>query len=137
MAHAYKQVPVRPDHAWSAVVGVLDPDGEVRYFLSRTLLFGQTAAVYQYNRVSRAIAHIARVWFYLLITNYVDDYPMLEVEGAAESARTCMTKLCDLLGWELSADPKKDRPFEQAPTPTLLPSGTHLHALRGLAQPWP
>ena len=119
MRHAYKQVPQRPSHAWSAVLAVLDPAvREMRFFLSRTLLFGQSGAVIGVNRVSRALKQLLMVRLLLVVLAYVDDLPHLEAAALGASARGAMKEYMALLGWDLADEADKDLPF--APTFTVL-----------------
>ena len=63
---------------------------EVMFFIAKTLLFGETAAVYGFNRVARLLEKIAVQLGRVLCTNYFDDYSQLESEELADSAETCL-----------------------------------------------
>jgi hypothetical protein len=111
LSHAYKQIAVFPRHRKYAVVAVTNKDSlQVEFFLSWTLLFGQTAAVYAFNRVARALQRVCTVLGDLVMTNYYDDYPQLEAAELAESARSTLKGVFGLLGWELATE-KKDLEF--------------------------
>ena len=73
---AYKQIAVHPDHRRYAVVSVIGPDGKAAFFVPKTLLFCESAAVYSFNRVARALQRIAIVLGDLVMVNYFDDYPL-------------------------------------------------------------
>lgn len=47
-------------------------------------------------------------------TSYYDDYPTVEPEHSAGSARTCQELLMKALGWLFAADGKKALDFAQA-----------------------
>ena len=56
LRRAYKQLASKPEHAYASVIAVsqgsyLDP----LFFISRTLLFGPTAAVHGFNRLSKFV----------------------------------------------------------------------------------
>ena len=53
LAKAYKQLAVLPEHRDLAVVFFKDKEGAPRYYIPNSLMFGSTAAVYAFNRVSR------------------------------------------------------------------------------------
>jgi len=55
LSKAYKQLPIKPDHRDLAVVFFRDSEGKARYYIPNALMFGSTAAVYAFNRVSRSI----------------------------------------------------------------------------------
>jgi hypothetical protein len=107
LSHAYKQIAVLPEHRRFAIVAVVEKEtGETRYFVSWTLLFGESAAVYAFNRVARALQRVCTSLGDLVLVNYFDDYPQLEVARLAESTRATFKGVFSLLGWELAGDSK-------------------------------
>ena len=80
----------------------------MEYFLAGTLLFGQTAAVYDFNRVSGALQWWLTSWG-LSLTCYFDDFPQLEPEGLAGEAWAFLKKAVDWLGWPVAIEAKKDK----------------------------
>eukprot|EP00973_Karenia_brevis_P078412 10887170-Karenia_brevis.AAC.1 len=65
---AYKQLPVHPSCRDCSVISVINPDtGNVNFFVARSLMFGQTAAVYAFLRISRALAAICTKLFCLTV----------------------------------------------------------------------
>ena len=109
---AYKQVGPAMEDKWNRVVMVYDPDrDEPRYFVSSALMFGSTAAVYAFNRISRSIWHILTHLLNLWMTVYYDDFPMVEPEETAESAEWCMAEILDILGWKFAREGSKAPPF--------------------------
>ena len=107
LSHAYKQIAVLPEHRRFAIVAVVEKEtGETPYFVSWALLFGETAAVYAFNRVARALQRVCTSLGDLGLVNYFDDYPQLEAARLAESARATFKGVFSLLGWELAGDGK-------------------------------
>ena len=91
---------------------VYNPTGQsVSYFISSALMFGSTAAVYAFNRVSRSLWHILAHTLSLWLTVYYDDFPILEMAETAESADEGIAAILDLLGWKFARTGKKAEPF--------------------------
>ena len=109
---AYKQLGPAMEDIWNRIIMVYDPvqDGP-KYFVSSALMFGSTAAVYAFNRVSRSIWHILTRLLHLWATVYYDDFPMVEPEETAESAESCMAEILDVLGWKFARTGSKAPPF--------------------------
>ena len=100
------------EQKWQRVLAVYDPTAKApRYFIAAALMFGSTAAVYGFNRVSRSLWHILAVKLRLLRTVYYDDFPSIEFEETSESATACTAELLDLLGWKFAREGKKAKPF--------------------------
>ena len=58
---AYRQFPLRVDHHHLAVFTFAHPrTGRPVFFIHYVLMFGATGSVYSFNRISRAVVHIAR-----------------------------------------------------------------------------
>ena len=109
---AYKQIGPRMDELWNRIIMVYNPAGKsVSYFISSALMFGSTAAVYAFNRVSRSLWHILAHTLSLWLTVYYDDFPILEMAETAESADEGITAILDLLGWKFARTGKKAEPF--------------------------
>ena len=84
LSKAYKQLPIRPDHRDLAVVFFRDSRGKPRYYVPNALMFGSTAAVYAFNRVSRSIWFLVNVVLKVPSAVYFDDYPMFLPEGSSQ-----------------------------------------------------
>ena len=106
---AYKQVLVSLDTMWTSVLAVEDTAGEKQLFYSNVLPFGGSAAVYGFNRLSRAIFTIGVRLFDLIWQNYYDDYPQLDLACNGNSAQHSAEQLFTLLGWSFSMKPSKRR----------------------------
>eukprot|EP00438_Fugacium_kawagutii_P001998 Skav208915 [mRNA] locus=scaffold787:29327:30871:- [translate_table: standard] len=112
LSSAYKQLGAFAGQMWQRVLAVYDPQAKAaRYFIASALMFGSTAAVYGFNRVSRSLWHILAHKLKLLHTVYYDDFPSVEFEATAESATQYTAELLDLLGWKFAREGKKAQPF--------------------------
>ena len=76
-------------------------------------MFGETAAVYAFLRVSRALATIAVGLFSLLVVEFFDDFTQVENASLGDSAWKTMEGMLELLGWEVSMKESKRLPFQQ------------------------
>ena len=127
---AYKQIGPYMDHLWNRVIMVYNPDLKgPSFFISSALMFGSTAAVYAFNRVSRSIWHILTHQLNLWMTVYYDDFPILEPEETAASADECIAEMLDLLGWRFARSGKKAIPF--SPTFDVLGVTVDLQHIAG------
>ena len=85
--------------------------GDEVYFIARTLLFGQTSAVYNFNRMSKLIDMMAAKLAMLLTTCYYDDSPSIERASLASSAEETFKKMLKILGITASEEEDKYKPF--------------------------
>ena len=109
---AYKQLPVNPVHASLNIIAVQPPGGQpVSFFQARSLMFGQTAAVYAFLRFSRAISAIAGKLFSLVTVEFFDDFTQVEPAVTSESAQFALESLLKLLGWKIAATAAKRKSF--------------------------
>eukprot|EP00435_Cladocopium_sp_Y103_P046528 s3318_g13.t1 len=112
---AYKQMGPCMDDTWNRIIMVFNPDtGGASFFLSSALMFGSTAAVYAFNRVSRSLWHVLSSLLSLWMTVYYDDFPMLEMQETADSATEGVAAILDLLGWKFARAGKKAAPFSSS-----------------------
>lgn len=107
LRQAYKHLPSAPAHRALGIVAVKCPSGEKKLFKSRSLRFGQAAAVYGFLRFSRGIAALATSLLSLIIIEFFDDFTQVEPASSAASAQEAMEGLLELLGWELSKSNEK------------------------------
>ena len=69
------------------MVAVFDPkDKQMKLFRALSLMFGETAAVYSFLRVSRALAAIAVGLFNLVVVEFFDDFSQVECRAMETSA---------------------------------------------------
>jgi len=111
LSKAYKQLPIRPSHRDLAVVFFRDKQGKARYYIPNALMFGSTAAVYAFNRVSRSIWFLINVLLKAPSAVYFDDYPMFAPKKAAPETDALVSDFLDLLGWRHDRTGPKGKPF--------------------------
>ena len=84
---AYKQVGAFVDELWNRIIVVFDPHStRPAFFVATALMFGSSASVYAFNRISRSLWHIQTAMFNVWSTNFYDDYPTVEAGEVAESS---------------------------------------------------
>eukprot|EP00973_Karenia_brevis_P070458 9794954-Karenia_brevis.AAC.1 len=111
---AYKQLPLHPGHLCFCAIAVLDPStGVPKLFISRSLMFGQTAAVYAFLRFSRAFSFIATDVFWILNVPFFDDFTQVEPKATPHSAMVTMEAMFDILGWQVSMSEAKRFEFSK------------------------
>ncbi|CAE7239643.1 unnamed protein product, partial [Symbiodinium sp. CCMP2456] len=113
LSKAYKQLAVHPDHRSLAVIAVRESEGRDALYLSNSLMFGSTAAVYAFNRVSRALWYLVNRLLCLPSGVFYDDFPLLCPAGSANNADESASALLDLLGWAHAKTGAKGRPFAE------------------------
>ena len=109
---AYKQVAVSPCDKHLSVIAVANPNREVKLFRAFSLMFGETAAVYAFLRLSRALAHLATALFDLVLIEYFDDFSQLAPAALASSSQECLEWIFGVLGWEIAMEEKKRKCFD-------------------------
>jgi hypothetical protein len=88
-----------PDDIPLSVVVFCHPDtGRQVFYVHRALPFGATASVYGYNRLSRAVVHIARVLLHLPVDSYFDDFWGIDSPELAASSFAAFGALNEALG---------------------------------------
>jgi hypothetical protein len=114
LKNAYKQVAAHPAHASFGIIAVQDPqDSVVKLFRAFSLMFGGTAAVYSFLRISRAISTLASRLLHLVVVEFFDDFTQLETRSSAQSAMDAMEDLMNILGWRVSMSETKRFPFQK------------------------
>ena len=91
-----------------------DRSGNPQYFVPNALMFGSTAAVYAFNRVSRSLWFLMNKFLLVPCAVYFDDYPMFCQENSAESTDHLVSDFLDLLGWRHDRTGPKGKPFAPA-----------------------
>ncbi len=104
---AYKQVLVAKSSLWCNVLGVDDPGGERRLFISQVLPFGASASVYGFNKIVRAIHRVGTSLFGLVWSNYYEDFPQLDLQCCGDWAQDMAEQYLELIGWVFSTKPTK------------------------------
>lgn len=113
LSKAYKQLPVLPEHRDLAVVFFKDSTGNFRYYIPNAL-FGSTAAVYAFNRVSRSLWFLINKFLKVPSAVYFDDYPMFSPKASAQETDSLVSDFLDLLGWKLDRTGPKGKPFDSS-----------------------
>ena len=75
------------------------------YFIPRALSFGESAAVYGFNRASRFLSTVLSRCGDLVVSSYDDDFTQLEPEELGETATATLRETFARLGFALSVDP--------------------------------
>ena len=104
---AYKQLPVHSAHAHFNVVAVRNAAGKCEFYKALSLMFGETAAVYSFLRISRALQAIASKLFWLIAVEFFDDFSQIEAAVMAASGQSTLENLFKLLGWKISEGDKR------------------------------
>ena len=111
---AYKQLARHPDDGWVSIIAVLNPEtNTVHYFEAVALPFGAVSSVTGFNRTARALRKVLSTLFFLVTTNFYDDFCQLELQPLHLSARTTAEEVLDLLGWRI-AQGVKALPFAES-----------------------
>ena len=111
LSKAYKQLAVFPDHRPLAVIAVRQEDGRDALYLSNSLMFGSTAAVYSFNRVSRALWFLINRLLWIPAGVYYDDFPLMCPAASSGNADECVSSFLDALGWLHAKTGTKGQPF--------------------------
>ena len=111
LSKAYKQMGIHPSHRHLSVIFYHDSSGRAKYYVANSLMFGASAAVYSFNRVSRSL------WFLLnrmlaIPCGVFYDFPMFQPCGLADNADEAASELLDLLGWKHAKTGTKAPPFQ-------------------------
>ena len=77
-------------------------------------MFGATAAVYSFNRVSRSIWFLFNRMLKIPSGVFYDDFPLFSPSDLAENADSSASELLDLLGWRHARTGPKGLPFESS-----------------------
>ena len=107
LSKAYKQVPVNVTSLKYAVIAVPSRSSQWTFYIARGLPFGGSGSVYAFNKISRAIWHIAVTKLKLVTSVYVDDYPTFELLPLAANASNVFSRLLTALGWVHATEGKK------------------------------
>ncbi len=122
---AYKQAAPKPDQLWARFIAVYNPTtGGPSFFSTAALMFGSTASVYAFNRLSRSLWHIQTSLFSIWSTVFYDDFPTVEPEQTCSTARACAEGFLESLGWRFAKEGKKALPFD--PSFNVLGVSMHL-----------
>eukprot|EP00435_Cladocopium_sp_Y103_P045469 s290_g13.t1 len=111
LSKAYKQMGIHPDHRHLAVIFFHGSDGLPKFFVANSLMFGATAAVYSFNRVSRSLWYLLNRMLLIPCGVFYDDFPFFSPAELAGDADASASALLDLLGWKHARTGPKGLPF--------------------------
>ena len=112
LSKAYKQVPVLEESMKYAVIAMPGRDRQWTFYLSRGLPFGGSGSVFAFNKISRALWHIAVDKLRLVTSVFVDDFPTLDLMLTSQSASDSFSRLLTALGWTHATSGKKAVDFD-------------------------
>ena len=112
LSKAYKQMAISPAHRDLAVIFFHTKEGQPLFYVANALMFGSTAAVYAFNRVSRSLWHLFNTMLMVPCGVFYDDFPLFSPSELASDADSCVSELLDLLGWKHARTGPKGLPFE-------------------------
>lgn len=112
LSKAYKQMGVHPRHRHLAVIFFHDKNSRPKYYVANSLMFGASAAVYSFNRVSRSLWFLLNKMLMIPCGVFYDDFPMFQPSSLAEDADSAASQLLDLLGWRHAKTGSKALPFQ-------------------------
>ena len=108
LSAAYKNLGNSADTLWSCVIAAWNPGrSEYNMFISAALMFGATSSVYSFNRVAKAIQHLASTILWILNCQFFDDFPTIELGSRGEDSRSAFEELLLILGWKCASGPKE------------------------------
>ena len=113
LSKAYKQMGVLPETGICQLSSFMMLQGNLG-FISNSLMFGATAAVYSFNRVSRSLWFLMNRMLLIPCGVFYDDFPMFSPEELATNADEAASELLDLLGWKHARTGPKGKPFESS-----------------------
>lgn len=114
LSKAYKQLPSLPEHRDLAVVFFRDREGKPVFLIPNSLMFGSTAAVYAFNRISRSLWFLINRYLHIPCAVYFDDYHMFSTRESSEATDQLVPDFLDLLGWRHDRTGPKGKPFSSS-----------------------
>ena len=103
---------IHPSDRHLAVIYFAAADGSPQFFVANSLMFGSTAAVYSFNRVSRSLWWLFNRMLLIPCGVFYDDFPLFSPSELAEDADFSASSLLDLLGWKHARTGPKGLPFD-------------------------
>ena len=116
---AYRQLARSPSHSSLTIVAAWNPtDKQYAFFEQPPLGFGASASVISFNWVAAALKSVLVEIFTVALTNFYDDFTIIEIESLARNARDVVEEVFSLLGWRLKELP--DFAAESSPLGAVL-----------------
>ncbi|CAE7326327.1 unnamed protein product, partial [Symbiodinium sp. CCMP2456] len=110
LTKAYKQLALHPSHRDLCVTYFRGPDGKEMFFLPNSLMFGATAAVYGFIRVSRCLWFLVNRCLRVPSAVYFDDYPIFTPCEGSKDADEAVSQFLSMLGWDHAKTGQKGKP---------------------------
>ncbi|CAE7320147.1 unnamed protein product, partial [Symbiodinium sp. CCMP2592] len=105
---------VHPRDRDLCVIMIQDHDGVATYHICNALMFGASASVFAFVRVSRSLWWIINKCLKVPCACYFDDYPLFSPESSAAPVDQDVSRLLDLLGWRHAKSGSKGKPFDSS-----------------------
>ena len=112
LSKAYEQMAIHPSNRHLAVI-LYHIHGSPKFYVANSLMFGSSAAVYSFNKVSRSLWFLINKMLAIPCGVFFDDFPMFQAEGLAEDADQAASQLLDSLGWRHAKTGTKSSPFQK------------------------
>ena len=113
LSKACKQTNIHPSYRPLAVIFYYDHSGAPKFYVAGSLIFGASAAVYSFNRVSRSLWFILNKMPAIPCRVFYDYFPLFQPESLAAKGDEAASQLLDLLGWQHAKTGSKAAPFQQ------------------------
>ena len=108
LPHAYRKIPMQPDHSWACVVAYFDPlRGCPRFRRCRGMLFGLPLAVSAFNRLPMLTQAVARRLFFIMVSLYFDDLTQQDWSELAARSQSIVGRVFDLCGYPFASDKRQ------------------------------
>ena len=114
LSKAYKQMVVHPRDRDLCVIMVRGPKDKVTYHICNALVFGASASVFAFVRISKTLWWIMNKCLGVPGGYFFDDYPIFAPEHSAEAVDRDISRMLDLLGWKHAKSGSKGKPFQSA-----------------------
>ena len=114
LTKAYKQIALHPSHRDLCVTYFKGADGKDRFYLPNSLMFGASAAVFGFIRVSRCLHFLINKVLKVPSAVYFDDFPLFTPVEGAEAMDEAVSQFLSLLGWDHARTGAKGKPCAPA-----------------------
>ncbi|CAE7522105.1 unnamed protein product, partial [Symbiodinium necroappetens] len=114
LTKAYKQIALHPSHRDLCVTYFKGADGKDRFYLPNSLMFGASAAVFGFIRVSRCLHFLVNRFLKVPSAVYFDDFPLFTPVEGAEAMDEAVSQFLSLLGWDHARTGAKGKPCAPA-----------------------
>ena len=114
LSAAYKNLGNSESSLWACVLAVWSTNkSKYEMYVSNALMFGATSSVYSFNRVAKAIQHLAIHYLDILPNQFFDDFPCCELQQTSAGSQISFEAMLLALGWEVAVG-EKAPPFSSA-----------------------